>query len=369
MIIDDQEISDQGKIANCFNKFFVDIGPKLASMIPESQTKFDQYLNPHQTFMGEANLTDDEVKEALRSLKPSKSSGYDNISSNVLNETSDILFTPLKYIFNLSLQQGIFPENLKITKVSPIYKKDEEFLLTNYRPISVFPCFSKLLERRLFKYLSENSILYKKQFGSQTFHSTEHAILLLANQLYQSFDESKFTLGIFVDLSKVLDTVDHKILTTKLELYGIKDRNLRWFESYLSNRKQFITYGDKQTNIETITCGVQGSILGPLLFLIFVYDLHEVTKYLDPIMFADDTNLFCSHENIKTLFQIVNSELKLVTEWFLANKLSLNAKKNKYVLFHKASMCDSLPLQLPAMTFNSIEIKRENSVKFLGVKT
>ena len=128
----------------------------------------------------------------------------------------------------------------------------------------------------------------------------------------------------------MFDTVDHKILTKKLELYGIKGCNLRRFESYLSNRKQFITYGDKQTNIESITCGVpQGSILGPLLFLIFVNDLHKVTKYLDPIMFADDTNLFYSHKNIKTLFQIVNSELKLVNEWFLANKLSLNAKKNK----------------------------------------
>ena len=148
----------------------------------------NQYLNPHQTFMGKANLTDDEVKETLRSLKPNKSPGYDNISSNVVNETSDIFFTPLKYIFNLLLQQEIFPENLKITKVSPIYKKDQEFLLTNYRPISVLPCFFKLLERimysRLFKYFSENSVLYEKQFGFQTSHSTEHAILLLVNQRY-----------------------------------------------------------------------------------------------------------------------------------------------------------------------------------------
>ena len=122
--------------------------------------------------------------------------------------------------------------------------------------------------------------------------------------------------------------MDQKIITKRLELYGIKGCNLGWFESYSSNRKQFITYGEKQTNIETITCGVpQGSILGPLLFLIFVNDLYKVTKYLDPIMFADDTNLFYSHKNIKTLFQIVNSELKLVNEWLLANKLSLNAKK------------------------------------------
>ena len=130
---------------------------------------------------------------------PNKSPAYENISSNVLNETSDIFFTSLKYIFNLSLQQGILPESLKIAKVSPIYKKDEEFLLTNYRPVAVLPCSSKLLERimynRLFKYLSENSILYEKQFGFQTSHSTEHAILLLVNQLYESFDENKFTLG------------------------------------------------------------------------------------------------------------------------------------------------------------------------------
>ena len=240
----------------------------------------------------------------------------------------------MKYIFNLSLQQGIFPENLKIAKASPIYKKDEEFLLTNYRPISVLPSFYKLLECimyiRLFKYLSENSILYEKQIGFQTYHSTEHAILLFVNQLYQSFDESRFTLGIFIDLSKALDTVDHKILTKYIELYGIKGYNLRWFKSYLSNRKQFMTYGDKQTNIETITCRIpQESILGPLLLLIFVNDLDKVTKCLDPIMFADDANLFYSQKNIKTLFKIVNSKLKLVNEWFLAKNLPLNAKKKK----------------------------------------
>ena len=156
--------------------------------------------------MGEANLTDDEIKEALRSLKPNKSPGYDNIFSNVVNETSDIFFTSLKYIFNLSLQQGIYPEDLKIAKVSPIYKKDEEFLLTN-------ELLERIMFNQLFKYLSENSILYELQFGFQTSHRTGNAILLLLNQIYQLFEESKFTLGIFIDLSKAFHTVDHKSLT------------------------------------------------------------------------------------------------------------------------------------------------------------
>ena len=181
-------------------------------------------------------------------------------------------YSPPWNIFSIFRHNREFPENLKIAKMYPIYKKDEEFLQTNYRPI---PVFLELLERvmfnRLFKYLSENSILYEKQFGFQTSHRTGHAILLLVNQLYQSFHESKFTLRIFLDLSKGFDTVEHKILTKNLELYGIKGCNLRWFQSYLSNRKQFITYGDKQTNIETITCGIlQGSILGPFWFLILL---------------------------------------------------------------------------------------------------
>ena len=134
-------------------------------MIRELQIKFDEYLNPHQIFMGEANLTDNEVKEILRSLKPDKSPGYDNISLNVENDASDIFLTLLKYYFKLSLQQGIFPENFKFAKVSPTYDKDGEFLLTDYRPISVIPCIylqERLMYNRLFKYLSENSILYQK---------------------------------------------------------------------------------------------------------------------------------------------------------------------------------------------------------------
>ena len=160
-------------------------------------------------------------------------------------------------------------------------------------------CFSKILERimynRLYSFIVENNILYNKQFGFRKEHSTEHAILQLTTQILQSFDEDQFTIGIFIDLSKAFDTVDHSILLKKLSYYGVRNNNLKWFKSYLSNRKQYISTDKCNTEMETIFCGVpQGSILGSLLFLIFVNDFPQSTL-LDPIMFADDTNLFYSN--------------------------------------------------------------------------
>ena len=151
--------------------------------------------------------------------------------------------------------------------------------------------------------------------------------------------------------------------------YGVKNTNIKWFKSYISSRKQFIAYDQaEQTSMTNIICGVpQGSILGPLLFLIYVNDLYKASTILNPIMFADDTNLFHSHSDIKTLFQIVNKELTSINKWFQANKLSLNAKKTKYTFFHKLRISDHIPLKLPALCINSSEIQREYSITFLGV--
>ena len=221
---------------------------------------------------------------------------------------------------------------------------------------------------RLYSFLLDKNILYEKQFGFRKEHSTEHAILQLTNQILQSFENNQFTIGVFIDLSKAFDTVDHKILLKKLSFYGVRNVNLKWFQSYLSNRKQFISSDQGNTDMEDITYGVpHGSILGPLLFLIFVNDFKNSTA-LDPIMFADDTNLFRSHKNILTLLKIVNTELVNINLWFQANKLSLNIKKTKFVLFHKARSKVNLPLNMPILKINNVEeIKREKSLKFLGV--
>ena len=198
----------------------------------------------------------------------------------------------LLYIFNQSLQSGIFPDKLKIARVTPSFKKGSDSELGNYRPISVLPCFSKILEKimynRLYKHLKEKDILYKKQFGFQQKHSIER---------------NQFTLGIFIDLSKDFDTVDHKILISKLKNYGIRGNDLKWFESYLNNCKQFIVYNNKYTSFETITCCVsQSSVLEPLLFWIYVNDLNQVSNILDPLMFADATNFFLFPPSNKNSF-------------------------------------------------------------------
>ena len=221
---------------------------------------------------------------------------------------------------------------------------------------------------RLYKFLLENNILYQKQFGFQNAHSTEHAILQLVNQITETFSQGKYTLGIFLDVSKAFDTVNHNILREKLKAYGIQSENLKWFRSYLSNKKQLILYDDFKTEVKIFKCGVpQGSILEPLLFLIFVNDLSNLTKVLDLVLFTNDTNLFCSDNNIRTVFETANQELSQINDWFLANKLFINLEKTKYILFHKCIDQENIPLKLPLLQLNSNIIERENSLKFLGV--
>ena len=206
------------------------------------------------------------------------------MSFNVIKKCFGELCEPLKYLSNLSIVKGIFPDDLKIAKVTPIYKADNSSNVSNYRPISVLPCFSKMLERimsnRLQKYLKDQNILYDKQFGFQTGHSTDHAIAQLVDQIYEAFEKNEYTLGVLIDLPKAFDTVDHSILLRKLELYGITGRNYARIKSYLSNRLQV----DENCRTEycVVKCGVpQDSILGPLLFLLYVNDLKNAFSALD----------------------------------------------------------------------------------------
>ena len=213
---------------------------------------------------------------------------------------------------------------------------------------------------RLQEYLKGQNILYEKQFGFQTGHSIEHIIAQFVDQIYEAFEKSEYTLGVFIDLSKAFDTVHHSILLKKLELYGITDRNYAWIKSYLSNRLQYIQIDENsRTEFCVVKRGVpQGSILGPLLFVLYVNDLKNASSVLNPIMFADDTNLFYTHSIIQKLFSTMNEELASINQWFTSNKLSLNAKKTKYSFFDKPSKKDDITSMLPKLTISNHVIER-----------
>ena len=221
-----------------------------------------------------------------------------------------------------------------MSKVTSIYKADDKGDLSNYRPIPVLSCFAKILEpimyNRLYQYLTENEIFYSKQFGFQTGHSTEQAIVQLIDQILESFDYNKYTLSVFINLPKAFNTVDHSIILKKLELYGLTDQNHSWFKNYLSNRRQLIQTNDEEnTELEKITCGAsQGSVLGPPLFLQYVNDLKNAANLLDPIIYADYTKLFLTHKD-SCFSETVNLQLERINQWFISNKLSLNVSKTK----------------------------------------
>ena len=242
------------------------------------------------------------------------------------------------YLCNLSFSTGIVPDELKIAKVVPIYKSGPCSDFTNYRPVSVLCAFSKIYERlvynRLINYLYLNDMLYKYQFGFREKHSTELALILLLDKITSAIENNEFTVAVFLDLSKAFDMVNHSILLSKLEHYGVTGLSLDWFASYLSSRKQFVSYNDHNSSHLDIACGVpQGSILGPLLFLIFVNDLYNVSEKLFFVLFADDSNLLLSGPNVNDLCDQMNAELVNVVNWFKMNKLCLNEKKKRILWY------------------------------------
>ena len=202
-----------------------------------------------------------------------KSAGHDEFNTKLIQTIKLEISKPLTHIFNLTFQSGLIPYSLKIALVTPIFKANENFLFENHRRISVLTSFSKVFERlmckRLISFINKQRVLSKHQFGFRKNHSTDHAIIELTDNITKAIDEGKYTIGIFLDLSKAFDTVNHKIILNKLEHYGIRGLCLKWFESYLHGRTQIVKFGDHQSNTRSLATGVpQGSILGALLFLL-----------------------------------------------------------------------------------------------------
>ena len=268
-------------------------------------------------------------------MKSKKSSGHDTINTDHLKKLKYGIALPLEIIINKSFLEGTFPTTLKIAKVIPIYKNKEKTLAVNYRPISLLPVlskiFEKLLAKRLVQFFQTHSTLTDNQFGFRKQHSTIHAVTKFTLDIINNITQNKTTLATFIDFSKAFDKIDHQILLHKLSLYGIRGIALNLISSYLKNRQFFVSHNQCTSTFHTIhDIGVpQGSILGPLLFLLYINDLPQYLADANTLLFADDTTIYHTNDNPVELESAMNNTLKKLHTWCQINKIDLNLTKTK----------------------------------------
>ena len=362
--------SRQG-IVNSFNTFFSNVGKTISKNIPDVKASFTDYLteeNNSSLFLNPTSVF--EIIEFSKTLKPFKASGPDDISPRVVRECIHFIAEPLCDIYNKSISTGIVPDKLKLAKIIPLYKKNDKNKVQNYRPVALLPIFAKLLEKilhqRIYTFFDKNKLLIDEQFGFRKNYSTSSGVLHLTEYISKQIDGGNFCVGVFMDLSKAFDTIDHRILLRKLYYYGIRGIALDLFENYLSNRKQYVVVDGVSSNYETVNCGVpQGSVLGPLLFLIYVNDIKQASNIFKFSLFADDTSTVASHSNPSTLIKIVNQELVKLNNWFLCNRLHVNYDKTNYMIFRSRNR--RVPNNLLPVSIGENVIQRKDSLQFLGV--
>ena len=323
LIINNKKLQNNKDIENALNEHFTIIGKNLAAkVIPQVNNSFKTYMT--DPINNSLFLRPTDTDEILKEINQLKNKTTSDIRVTLLTHAKQELVNGLVIIFNKSFQEGCFPEILKIAKVIPVHKVDVTTDPSNCRPISLLSVFDKLLEKvtlnGLLQFLNKNNILYKYQFRFRKNHATSAALTEVIDHIYKSLDEGNYVFGIYIDLKKAFDTVQHQILPHKFQHYEIRGIALKWFDSYLAKRKQFVVTNGIQSDIlELSGYGIpQGSVLGPILFLLFINDIH---KSLDKIIIklsADDTNCFISGNNFNQLERLAETELNKLQKWINA---------------------------------------------------
>ena len=322
-------ITNPTVLSNQFNNHFATIGPELASNIDSlNSDDYQKYLTVTDKRFKLHPTSTNKVLSLLNRLNKSKAAGLDKISARLIRECADLICIPIRDIFNQSISQGIFPDDWKCAKVTPLFKQGDRDDLNNYRPISVISVMAKVFERivydQLYAYLEEHNIICKYQSGFRAIHSTVTALLEATDTWAYNIDRGKINAVVFLDLKKAFDTVDHEILLSKLSNYGIYGNAHQWFKSYLENRTQMCSINGSLSQSCLLSCGVpQGTILGPLLFLLYINDLPNCLSNCEPRMYADDTHLTYAGDNADNIQLHLNQDLENVHNWLRANKLVL----------------------------------------------
>jgi len=354
-------------IANTFNHFFTNLANSLAGDFTRNDD-YKKYLsNPSIQSMYLSNVEKEELIKEIKQLNVNKSPGLDSISPKVILASCDYISKPLLHIFNLSFSNGVFPTGMKVAKTIPLYKKNSRLDPGNYRPISLLSIFSKILERlmhkRLYNYLIKYNLLFDLQFGFRHNHSTVMALIEIVDNIRENIDKGMSVIGIFLDLSKAFDMVNYEKLLYKMHNYGIRGSVHNWFSSYLHHRKQVTFVNNVFSEPSSVTLGVpQGSVLGPLLFLLYVNDISNVLGDKSVRLFADDTNIFITGSNIDALMIKAQNSLVKLHSWFRKNNLLLNISKTCFTLFSKKIKNPDIFLKL-----EDTVIPQVDETKYLGV--
>lgn len=328
--------SDDQEIANVFNTFYVEITEKLKENIPNHKD-LPHIFNKNYNSMFLLDTNETEVMEIILKLKNNKTNDCNNLNTNIIKSIANEITSTITHLINTSFNTGIFPQSLKLSRVVPIYKDHKHTDPNNYRPITITNTISKIIEKimkkRLVNYLTSNRLLNEDQYGFRKGSNTLFAIMNILHRAYKAIDNKEKVGIIFLDLSKAFDMVDHELLLNKLETLGIRGLVYNWFKTYLIGREQYVQIGKKKSDKKYIINGVpQGSVLGPILYNIYINDFKDYIKNDNVTFFADDTAYIETDKNMTNLNLKINRNLELINQYFRDNKLLVNYSKTNYLL-------------------------------------
>lgn len=365
-IVVDGEVLTGFEMAQTFNGYLANLCSEADQLLPYNCDDFP-YSSDVSVFF--RPVDEHEITAIFLTLNNTKSVDYFGMQIAPIKHALKGIVHCLVYIFNLCLSGGVFPEKMQVARVSVLHKGGNVHDMSNYRPISVLPVLSKALERvihsRLTSFFDKHSFVIPSQFGFRKQRSTETALLTQKEIILKNFEDRKLTLGVFVDFSKAFDSIAHNILISKLRLYGVRGTSLSLITSYLQHRKQCVIIDDTSSSLTDITCGVpQGSILGPLLFIMYINDITSICAETQFVIYADDTSLFFTSADGNEIIQKANRVLHKLHMWSLNNKLKINVQKTNAILFQPKNKRVSLGSDI---YLGTEKVKLVDTVKTLGV--